>query len=107
VLVLLGLWVHVVVEPSPRRRRVEQFGQIGKAGRSFGNQACLSGSNWIMKKNGDCAEPVYFVGVPITGDFEHLAATITEANAALRIVCKRFGGLGRILSKQEFLHAEV
>src|SRR6202167_564081 len=49
---------------SAEARGTEQFGQIGKAGRRFGNQARLSGSNWIMKKNGDCAEPVYFVGVP-------------------------------------------
>ena len=32
-----------------------------------------------MKENGDCAEPVYFVGVPITDHFEHLGATIAEA----------------------------
>ena len=49
---------------SAEARGTEQFGQIGKAGRRFGNQARLSGSNWIMKENGDCAEPVYFVGVP-------------------------------------------
>ncbi len=49
---------------SAEARGTEQFGQIGKAGRRFGNQARLSGSNWIMKKNGDCAELVYFVGVP-------------------------------------------
>ncbi len=49
---------------SAEARGTEQFGQIGKAGRRFGNQAGLTGSNWIMKKNGDRAEPVYFVGVP-------------------------------------------
>jgi hypothetical protein len=49
---------------SAEARGTEQFGQIGKAGCRFGNQARLSGSNWIMKKNGDCPEPVYFVGVP-------------------------------------------
>jgi len=32
-----------------------------------------------MKKRGDFAEALYFVGVPITDVFEHLAATITEA----------------------------
>jgi hypothetical protein len=49
---------------SAEARGTEQFGQIGKAGCRFGNQARLSGSNLIMEKNGDCAEPVYFVGVP-------------------------------------------
>ena len=49
---------------SAETRGTEQFGQIGKAGRRFGNQARLSGANWIMKENGDYAEPVYFVGVP-------------------------------------------
>ena len=45
-------------------------------------------------------------GVAITDVFEHLAATI-GSNAAPRIVCRRSGGLGGILSKQEFSHAEV
>src|SRR5258708_14881590 len=49
---------------SAEARGTEQFGQIGKSGRRFGNQARLSGSNWIMKENTDFAEPVYFVGVP-------------------------------------------
>jgi len=32
-----------------------------------------------MKENGDCAEPVYFVGVPDDAIFEHLSATLEEA----------------------------
>ena len=49
---------------STEARGTEQFGQIGKAGRGFGDQTRLSGSNWIMKKNSDLWKPVYFVGVP-------------------------------------------
>lgn len=30
----------------------------------FGRQIRLNGSKWIMKKNGDFAEVIYFVGVP-------------------------------------------
>jgi hypothetical protein len=32
-----------------------------------------------MKKIGDTAELLYFVGVPISDFFEHLAVTISEA----------------------------
>jgi hypothetical protein len=42
----------------------EQFGQTDAEGRGFGNQAGLSGSNWIMKKRDGIAEVFYFVGVP-------------------------------------------
>src|SRR5216683_5392948 len=49
---------------SAETRGTEQFGQIGKEGRGFGDQASLSGSNWIMKKNGGFVEVFYFVGVP-------------------------------------------
>jgi hypothetical protein len=42
----------------------EQFGQAGEAGRGFTDQTRLTGSNWIMKQNGDFAEVSYFVGVP-------------------------------------------
>ena len=41
-------------------RRTEQFGQTGAEGRDFGDQAGLSGSNWIMKKSGGIAEAFYF-----------------------------------------------
>jgi len=34
---------------SAEARGTEQFGQIGKAGRRSGNQARLSGSNWILE----------------------------------------------------------
>jgi hypothetical protein len=39
-------------------------------------------SDWAIvswKKNGDVADVVYFVGVPISDFFEHLAVTISEA----------------------------
>jgi hypothetical protein len=42
----------------------EQFGQAGEAGHGFTDQTHLTGSNWIMKQNGDFAEVSYFVGVP-------------------------------------------
>jgi|SRR5579872_1435393 len=45
-------------------RGAEQFGQAGEKRFGFGSQVQLSGSNWIMKKNGECAELLYFVGVP-------------------------------------------
>jgi hypothetical protein len=32
--------------------------------RGFGRPIRLNGSKWIMKKNGDFAEVIYFVGVP-------------------------------------------
>ena len=35
-----------------------------RKGFRFGSQDQLSGSNWITKKNGDLAEPLYLVGVP-------------------------------------------
>jgi len=41
-----------------------EFGQTDSERRGFGDQARLSGSNWIMKKNGDFAKLLYFVGVP-------------------------------------------
>ena len=49
---------------STEARGTEQFGQTGAEGRGFGDQAGLSGSNWIMKKSGGIAEAFYFVGVP-------------------------------------------
>jgi hypothetical protein len=49
---------------STEARGTEQFGQTGAEGRGFGDQAGLSGSNWIMKRSGGIAEAVYFVGVP-------------------------------------------
>ena len=45
-------------------RGAKQFGQAGEKRFRFGSQVELSGSNWIMKKSGDCAELLYFVGVP-------------------------------------------
>ncbi len=42
----------------------EQFGQTGAERRGFGDQAGLSGSNWIMKRSGGIVEAFYFVGVP-------------------------------------------
>ncbi len=49
---------------STEARGTEQFGQTGEAGRGFGDQTCLTGSNWIMKKNGGFEEVYCFVGVP-------------------------------------------
>jgi hypothetical protein len=49
---------------SAEARGAKQFGETCKEGRGFGDQAGLSGSNWIMKKNGDFVEVIYFVGVP-------------------------------------------
>jgi hypothetical protein len=56
-----------------------QSGKAGAEGRGLGDQTGLSGSNWIMKKNGGFVEVYCFVGVPTTDDFEHLTATIAEA----------------------------
>jgi hypothetical protein len=49
---------------STEARGTEQFGQTGEAGRGFGDQTRLTGSNWIMKKNGGFVEVYCFVGVP-------------------------------------------
>jgi hypothetical protein len=49
---------------SAEARGAEQFGQTVEAGRGLGGQARLTGSNWIMKKNGGFVEVHYFVGVP-------------------------------------------
>src|SRR5580692_13187695 len=49
---------------STEARGTEQFGQTGEAGRGFGGQTRLTGSNWIMKKNGEFVEVYCFVGVP-------------------------------------------
>lgn len=49
---------------STEARGTEQFGQTSEEGRGFGDQTRLTGSNWIMKQNGDFAEVSYFVGVP-------------------------------------------
>jgi hypothetical protein len=45
-------------------RGAKQFGQAGPKRLQVRSQVQLSGSNWIMKKNGDFAELLYFVGVP-------------------------------------------
>src|SRR5689334_14415816 len=45
-------------------RGAKQFGQASEKRLRFGNQVQLSGSSWIMKKNGGFAEVLYFVGVP-------------------------------------------
>ena len=45
-------------------RGTNQFGQTCKERVRFGSQVRLSGSNWIMKKNSELAEVLYFVGVP-------------------------------------------
>jgi hypothetical protein len=49
---------------SAEARGAGKFGPTNSERRGFGDQAGLSGSNWIMKKNGDFAEVLYFVGVP-------------------------------------------
>src|SRR6266478_7682536 len=49
---------------SAEARGAGEFGQTDSERRGFGDQAGLSGSNWIMKKRGDFAEALYFVGVP-------------------------------------------
>ena len=49
---------------APEARGTEQFGQTSEAGRGFGDQTRLTGSNWIMKKNGGVVEVYCFVGVP-------------------------------------------
>ena len=49
---------------STEARGAEQSGKAGAEGRGFGDQTGLSGSNWIMKKNGGFVEVIYFVGVP-------------------------------------------
>ena len=45
-------------------RGAEQFGKAGAEGRGFGDQADLSGSNWIMKRSGGLVETFWIVGVP-------------------------------------------
>ena len=45
-------------------RGAKQFGQTSEKRPRFGSQVQLSGSNWIMKKNGDFVEVLHFVGVP-------------------------------------------
>jgi hypothetical protein len=50
---------------GPKKREAQgKFGQTDSERRGFGDQAGLSGSNWIMKKSGDFAQALYFVGVP-------------------------------------------
>jgi len=50
---------------GPQKREAQSnLVKLVRRGRRFGNQARLSGSNWIMKKNGDCAEPVLFCWRP-------------------------------------------
>ena len=49
---------------STEARGAEQSGKAGAEGRGFGDQTGLSGSNWIMKKNGGFVEVYCFVGVP-------------------------------------------
>jgi hypothetical protein len=49
---------------SAETRGAGNLVQTGSERRGLGGQAGLSGSNWIMKKSGDFAEVLYFVGVP-------------------------------------------
>lgn len=49
---------------SAEARSTGQLGPVGEEKRGIGLRVPLSGSNWIMKKNGDFAELLYFVGVP-------------------------------------------
>jgi len=49
---------------STKARGAEQSGKAGAEGHGFGDQTGLSGSNWIMKKNGGFVEVYCFVGVP-------------------------------------------
>jgi hypothetical protein len=44
-----------------------------------------------MKKSGDCAEVLYFVGVPIDELFEHLKATIVEATPLYEMCASLLG----------------
>jgi hypothetical protein len=46
------------VSPQKREAQSKLVKMVMKTGVS------LIGPNWTMKENGDCAEPVYFVGVP-------------------------------------------
>src|SRR5262249_47810516 len=54
-------------------RGAKQFGQAGEKRLGSGSQIKLSGSNWIMKKNGGFAELLYFVGVPLGAILNRLA----------------------------------
>ncbi len=50
---------------GPQKREAQSnLVKAGAEGRGFGDQTGLSGSNWIMKKNGGFVEVYYFVGVP-------------------------------------------
>jgi integrase len=50
---------------GPQKREAQSnLVKLVRKGRGLGDQAGLSGSNWIMKKNGDFGEVIYFVGVP-------------------------------------------
>jgi hypothetical protein len=44
---------------STEARGAEQSGKTGAEGRGFGDQTRLTGSNWIMKKNGGIAEVLF------------------------------------------------
>jgi len=56
--------VYMQAVGSTEARGAEQSGKAGAEGRGFGDQTGLSGSNWIMKKNGGFVEVYCFVGVP-------------------------------------------
>ena len=51
-----GRWV-------PEAPGAKQFSQTCEERLRYGSQVRLSGSTWIMKKNGDFVEVLYFVGV--------------------------------------------
>jgi len=55
--------LHAGGQPA-EARSTGQLGPAGEERRGFGSCVPLSGSNWIMKKNGGFAELLYFVGVP-------------------------------------------
>jgi hypothetical protein len=62
ILLLVGLWTPVVGTLIVVAE--VWIALTGAEARGFGDQGGLSGSNWIMRKNGGFVEAFCFVGVP-------------------------------------------